>query len=102
MPCTLRMSELDYAMEPKEECSNNDPNDAAFIWATATIRGRDTIEEHFACKMYPLTASFGFKVTTFGMTPMSKVETALPLFAVGAIATEHVDHQRLRRRPKEC
>jgi hypothetical protein len=49
-----RMSELDYAVEPKVECPDNDPNDASFVRATATIGGRDAVEEYVACKMYPL------------------------------------------------
>jgi hypothetical protein len=35
----LWMSELDYAIEPKVECRDNDPNDAAFVRAIATIGG---------------------------------------------------------------
>jgi hypothetical protein len=33
------MSVLDYTVEPEVECSNDDPNDAAFIQVTATIGG---------------------------------------------------------------
>jgi hypothetical protein len=87
-----RMSELDYTIEPKVECPDNDPNDAAFVRVTTTIRGRDAVEEYVACKIYPLAASFSFESVPLGMTPVSKVETPLPLFAVGTIATEHVDH----------
>jgi hypothetical protein len=86
------MSELDYAGEPEIECPDNDPNDAAFFWATATIRGCDAVEESVACKMYPLAAGFSFKSVPLGTTPMSKVETPLPLFVVGNVAAEHVDH----------
>jgi hypothetical protein len=85
------MSELDYAVEPKVECLDNDPNDAAFIQATATIRGRDAFEEYVACKMYQLAAGFGFESVPLGMTPVLKVDTALPLFAVGNVVVEHVD-----------
>jgi hypothetical protein len=38
-----RMGELDFAMEPKDECPDNDPNDVAVIQATATIGGRDVV-----------------------------------------------------------
>jgi hypothetical protein len=79
------MGELDYALESEVECMNNDPNDVAFVRATATIRGRDVVEQYVACKIYPLAASFGFESAPLGTTPMSKVETALPLFAVGTI-----------------
>jgi hypothetical protein len=74
------MSKLDYAVEPKVECLDNDPNDAAFVQATATIGGRDAVEEYVECKMYPLAASTGFESVPLGMTPVSKVETPLPLF----------------------
>jgi hypothetical protein len=87
-----RMSELDYAIEPEVECPDNDPNDIVFVRATATIRGHDTIEEYVACKMYPLAVGFGFKSVPLGATLVSKVETPLPLFAVGNVAAEHVDH----------
>jgi hypothetical protein len=86
------MSELDYAVEPEVECSDDDPNDVAFIRVTTTIGGRDAVEEHLACKMYPLAAGFSFRKVPVGMTPVSKVETPLPLFTVGTIATEHASH----------
>jgi hypothetical protein len=73
------MSELDYTIEPKVECPDNDPNDAAFVRATATIGGCDAIEEYVTCKMYPLAVGFGFESMPLGMTPVSKVETPLPL-----------------------
>jgi hypothetical protein len=41
-----RMSEIDYSIEPEVECPDNDPNDAAFFGATATIDGRDAIKEY--------------------------------------------------------
>jgi hypothetical protein len=72
------MSELDYAIEPEVECLDNDPNDATFVRATATIGGRDTVEEYMACKMYLLAAGFGFESVPLGTTLMSKVETPLP------------------------
>jgi hypothetical protein len=85
------MSELDYAVEPKVECPDNDPNDASFVRATATIGGRDAVEEYVACKMYPLATGFGFESVPLGMTPMSKVESPLLLFAMGAIAARLAD-----------
>jgi hypothetical protein len=86
------MGEFDYAIEPEVECPDNDPNDAAFIRATATIGGRDVVEEYVACKIYLLAASFGSESVPLRMTPVLKVETPLPLFAVGTIAVEHADH----------
>jgi hypothetical protein len=50
------MSELDYSIKPDVECPDNDPNDVAFILATATIGGHDVVEEYVVCKMYPLCA----------------------------------------------
>jgi hypothetical protein len=87
-----QMSELDYAVEPEVECPDDDPNDAAFVQATATVGGRDVVEEYIACKMYPLVAGFGLDSVLLGMTPVSKVETPLPLFTVGNVAVEHADH----------
>jgi hypothetical protein len=86
------MGELDYALDPEVECSDNDPNDVAFVWATNNIGGHDAIEEYVACKMYPLVVSFGFKNMPVGTTPMSKVGTPLPLFVVGTVAADQADH----------
>jgi hypothetical protein len=99
-----RMSELDYAIEPKAECPNNDPNDAIFIRATGTISGRDAVQEYVACKMYPSVASFGFESVPLRTTPMLRVGTPLPLFAVGNIAVEHIDRvlAEKRWRPRRC
>jgi hypothetical protein len=44
-----------------------------------------------ACKMYPLAAGFSFESAPLRMIAVLKVETPLPLFAVGTIAAEHVD-----------
>jgi hypothetical protein len=85
------MGELDYAIEPEVECPDIDPNDAAFVQATAIIVGQDVVKEYVPCKIYPLAASFSFESVPFGMTPRSKVETPLPLFAVGIIIVEHAD-----------
>jgi hypothetical protein len=54
------MSKLEYVVEPEVECQDNDPNDAAFVDATATIRGHNVVEEYVSCRMYPLAASFNF------------------------------------------
>jgi hypothetical protein len=87
----LRMSALDYTVELEVECPDDDANDAAFVQATATIRGRDTVEEFLACKMYPLAADFGFHGMAVGMMPMSKVQTPLPLLAIEAVSTRGAD-----------
>jgi hypothetical protein len=69
-----------------------DPNDVAFVRTTATIGGCVAVKEYVACKMYLLGTGFGFESVPLGMTPMSKVETPLPIFAVGNIATEYTAH----------
>jgi hypothetical protein len=84
-------SELDYAMEPEVECPDSDLNGVAFVWATATIRGHDAVEEYLACKVYPLDAGFSFKNVPLGVTPMSKVEVPLLLFPVESIAVKHAN-----------
>jgi hypothetical protein len=87
-----RMGELDYTVEPEVECPDNDPNDVVFVRATVTIRGCDDVKEYTMCKIFPLAASFGFESVPLEMTPASKVETPLPLFAVETIAAEHTSH----------
>jgi hypothetical protein len=42
------MSTRDYVVESDVECPDADPNDVAFIDASATIGGRDAIEEFVA------------------------------------------------------
>jgi hypothetical protein len=71
---------------------DNDPNDVAFVRATVTIRGCDDVKEYTVCKIFPLAASFGFESVPLEMTPASKVETPLLLFAVETIAAEHASH----------
>jgi hypothetical protein len=85
------MGELDYAVEPEVQCPDDDPNDAAFVRATATFEGRDAIEEYVACKTYPLEVETALRLFAVGTIAVSKVETALRLFAVGTIAAEHAN-----------
>jgi hypothetical protein len=82
------MSALDYTVELEVECPDNDPNDPAFIQVTTTIRVRDAVEEFVACKMFLLASVFGFKDVTISMTPVSKVQTVLPLFSIESVSTE--------------
>jgi hypothetical protein len=86
------MSELDYAIEPEVECSDNDSNDVAFIQATATIDSRVAVEEYVVCKLYPLAVGFGFESVPLRTIPVLRVETPLPLFAVGNVNAEHTNH----------
>jgi hypothetical protein len=67
------MSELDYSIEPDVDCTDNDPNDAAFVRVTATIRGCDAIEEYVACMLYLLATTFGIENVALGMMPVLKV-----------------------------
>jgi hypothetical protein len=83
------MSALDYVVEPKLDCPNDDANDVAFIRATNTIGSREVVEEFVACKMYPLASSFGFKGVTLGTTPVSKVRTPLPVFLMEMVFVEN-------------
>jgi hypothetical protein len=85
------MSGLDYVVEPEVECPDDDPNDAAFVRAIATIGGHDAIEEYVVCKVYPLAAAFGFDSVTLVTTPMSKVETPLPMFAVENVTAKNTN-----------
>jgi hypothetical protein len=85
------MSELDYSVEPDVECLDNDPNDAAYVQATATIKGCNAVEEYVACKMYPLVTSISFENMAIDTMPMSKVKTPLPLFVVENAAAEHTN-----------
>jgi hypothetical protein len=41
--------------------------------------------------MYSLAIGFGFESVPLGTTPVSKVETPLPLFVVGTVAAGHAD-----------
>jgi hypothetical protein len=84
-----RMSALDYVVEPYVECPDDDPNNVAFVPATATIGGQDVVEEFVACKMCPLASSFGFKDVTIATTVVSKVQTPLPVFPMGAVSVEN-------------
>jgi hypothetical protein len=86
------MGELDYIIEPEVECSYNDPNDVVFIQATVTIGGRDAVKEYTTCKIFPLTAIFSFESVPLGTTLVLRVETPIPLFAMGTIAAEYADH----------
>jgi hypothetical protein len=86
------MSTLDYVVAPEMEFPNDDPNDDALVCATATIGGQDDVEEFMACKMYPLVSCFVFRGMTISTTPMSKVQTPLPVFPVGAVSAEGASH----------
>jgi hypothetical protein len=50
---------LDYTVEPEVECSNDDPNDVAFIQVTATIGARTLLESSWPvrCSLWPLASA---------------------------------------------
>jgi hypothetical protein len=81
-PKSPTMSELDYVIEPEVECLDND----------ATIGGHNDVEEYVVCKIYPLAAGFSFESLPLGTTPVSKVDTPLPLFVVGNVVVEYAAH----------
>jgi hypothetical protein len=85
------MSALDYTVEPGVECSDDDPNDVAFVQATATIGGQDAIEEFVASIMFPLASSFSFRDVTAGTTPVLKVQTLLLLFPIELVYVGDAD-----------
>jgi hypothetical protein len=51
-----------------------------------------------------LAAGFGFDNVPLGTTPMSKVDTPLPLFDVGNVAVEHAAHllEEIEREAEKC
>jgi hypothetical protein len=86
------MGALDYIVELKVDCSDNDINDNAFIRPITMIGGHDVVEEFLACEMYPLSASFGFRNVVAGVTVVSRVETPLPIFPMETILVEGASH----------
>jgi hypothetical protein len=87
-----RMNALDYTVEHEVERLYSNVNNAAFVRATATVRGCDAVEEFLACGMYPLPSSFSFRDIMVDMTAMSKVKTPLPLFPIEAVSMEDAGH----------
>jgi hypothetical protein len=77
------MSALDFAMEPSFECANDNAGDVAFVNTTCSIGSRDAVEEYLACRLFPLSAGFGFREMEDEETPVSKI--TLPLLVVGTL-----------------
>jgi hypothetical protein len=46
------MTKLSIVMDPPFDCPDEEVSDAAFIKATHTIGGRDTIKEYMACGIF--------------------------------------------------
>jgi hypothetical protein len=69
-------------MAPPINCPDFDGRDAAFIKAAGFIGGRDTIEEFFTCRLYPLAANSRLGEVAEGITPPSKLKVPLPKFRV--------------------
>jgi hypothetical protein len=51
------MTDLCFMTDPPFDCPD-EVSDAAFVMATRTIRGWDTVEEYVACGLLPLSVSF--------------------------------------------
>jgi hypothetical protein len=76
------MSILNHVTDAPFDCLNKDPNDQAFIRANKMIGGHDTIEEFFACGIWPLRDGLHFGENVEPEVPLSKVKYYLPKFVV--------------------
>jgi hypothetical protein len=74
------MTRLDFVMEPSFECSDDEAGDMAFIKATRTIGGQDTVEEYMAYGLFPLLASFDLGENAEGETLVSKLVEPIQSF----------------------
>jgi hypothetical protein len=74
------MSDMCFHVEAPFDCLADDSSDAAFIWASKFIRGRDTEEEFVACSVWPLGAGVSFDQVSVGVSPVSKLKVPLPNF----------------------
>jgi hypothetical protein len=75
-----QMSSLDYLTEIAHNCMDDDVNDEAFIRATMTICGCDTVEEFLASGMWPLGVILDLGQVEEVEAPSSKVMVPLPEF----------------------
>jgi hypothetical protein len=90
------MAPLNFSMEPSFECADDDSRDLAFVCVAGVIGGRDAVEEYLACKMFPLSASFGFEQVVDGESPVSKVTMPLPEFPLTNLQGESDAHFLVR------
>jgi hypothetical protein len=74
------MSGLHFRTESPFDCPDNDLSDAAFVWASKFIRGRDAVEEFVPCSVRPLGASVSFDQVLIGVTPVLKLKVPVPDF----------------------
>jgi hypothetical protein len=90
------MAALDFAMEPSFECSDDDATDVAFVKATHSIGGQDTVEEYMACRLFPLLASFSLGEVSDGAAPDSRLSLPLLEFPVAKVMDETDDRFHMR------
>jgi hypothetical protein len=74
------MSSLRFRTKPPFDCPDDDLSDAAFVWASKFIGGRDAMVEFVACGVWLLGAGVNFDQVSVGMTPVSKLKVPLPNF----------------------
>jgi hypothetical protein len=63
-------------------CLEDDPNDWAFVHATTTIGGRNTVEEFMASGMWPLSIDSDLGKVVEAEVLLSKIVVPLPKFVV--------------------
>jgi hypothetical protein len=90
------MTELDFVTELPFECPDDDVGDVAFIKATRTIGGRNTMEEYMACGLLPLSVSFSLGEVANEETPMSKLAAPMLDFPIARLPEEMNDGFRAR------
>jgi hypothetical protein len=87
---------LDFAIELPFECAEDDVGDVAFIKATCSVGGWDTIEEYMACGLFSLSTSYGFEEIEDRGTPVSKINLPMSEFPSARLPGEMNDHFRPR------
>jgi hypothetical protein len=78
-------------MEPSYQCPDYEAGVLAFVKATWTIGGQDTVEEYMACELSPLSVSFDLGVILERETPVSKLMVPLPEFPISRCPDETND-----------
>jgi hypothetical protein len=74
------MSALCFHTVPLFDCFDDDLSDAAFVWASKYIGGRDAVEEFVACSVWLLGAGVNFDQVSVGVTLVLKLKVPLPNF----------------------
>jgi hypothetical protein len=84
------MSALELFTELPVDCLDTNAGDVTFVKATGTIGGHDAVQDHLACVLYPLSASFSLGEVANGITPVSKLRVPLPKFFVLSALTKRM------------